>query len=215
MNTKYSNIDFSLLKLVKFNDYVYQIMYNNIQLYFTTSFLSFGNSNIKIESNDPNICVELYPEMKIYHFYKNLDKFVSELLKYISIINEGNNIINVKYYLRQGNHQLCETNGKTHTLFNINTFEGLKSYINYGYNIRFIIKPILFCNKDIYYIKLYVNLICINKTNTIKYDYDYDYILKRIQNSFRQDIHAIKYIPRNLKELIENGEINTFHLFKK
>ena len=103
-----------------------------------------------------------------------------------------------KYFDYSFLYKLYESTNNSREEIKFKTFDEFVSYIKYGVNIRFIIRPRLYKKylggKDYYYLRLDIRLIEITKKKIVNFDYDYEYILKRMCPELRIAIHAIKYI---------------------
>jgi len=90
-------------------------------------------------------------------------------------------LINKKYYDYAPQYKLYNRTGKSVTEIKLKTFDDLISHMKHAKNIRFIVNFKLCCNKYKHYsLKIVVRYIEINYNQIVKYDYDYDYISKRM-----------------------------------
>lgn len=178
-------------------------------------------SNIKIKYrpiiNKNNEIIYHFPCRKIRNmvpfeipFNEYFDDDNDNILMRLQIISQD------KYYDYEFNLKLFEVINETRKQINFKSLEELTTYINKGTNIRFIIKPKLIYDLElsVYFVQLYATMIEVNKTNNLIINYDYEYILSKISHQYmRNEIHAIRFLPENIDELVKDKIITTKHLF--
>jgi hypothetical protein len=161
----------------------------------------------------------------IYHFpckkIRNMVPFKFNSNEYFD--DENDNILmrlqiisNDIYYDYEYKFKLFQVINETREQINFKSLEELTTFIKKNTNIRFIIKPKLIYDLGLsyYFVQLYPVMVEINKTNNLIIDYDYEYIFEMIQG-YRNEIHAIRFLPKNIDELVTDEIITTKHLFLK
>ena len=143
-------------------------------------------------------CRELKPRLGSYHGIRNLLEY-DDYCDYIF------------YY------SLYEKIQNKNKLIYFESFNQFSSYFKKGENIQLIIMPkIIVCNDtEKYYIRLDIKQILINRMDNIIFNYDYEYIFEKMFKDLRIEIHALRYKPENIGELINDNIITSSHLFAK
>ncbi len=187
------------------------------------------------EPNNMNeINIGISPEFKLYHLYKMIDNYS------ISIINEYNEKNHIKndeyiYFPIIGKYKLPYD--KTHDSFQFKLFDTttdkqeikFKSFeelstILKGAKVKFIIscvttfsrqfKPHLNKTKRyVYKTHLLIHSIEITKKQYVNFNYNYEYIQQKLNKQLKLDIIALRYTPDKIKQLVNDGDITTYHLF--
>ena len=176
----------------------YYLPYNRIQI--QNNELDFERQKIydlllpEIQSEDRDI--SFFAKIKLIKEL-NKDKFFNYIYKYRLLESTDENRYEIKF----------------------KTFDEFTSNIKQGTNIRFLIKPRLMVrknnNENIYFVHLDIFSIEITKKQYINFEYDYDYISRRLSTQLKCDIISTRYKPDNIQNLIASGEIVYSHLFSK